>query len=304
MIEKLFGETPEEQYQYLKPRLMATAISLVLLLLGGVLYLLGLTFGEVLAGAGSILFAVVTLVFGWAILRGLLGFASLGVLFSNNVVLGAVIFVLYITLGYFGGAFYDGRGVLQSSAGAVGVVGTSGEANGAVVGVLFLLSLPVVALWILTVRLIGWVSSHLYLVFGGYLLLTAAISYAIARRRKHRGLRAALSFTGSCLCLLSLAYIALVYAVPYVILHGGSFGDLFEFTAALAVGTAAVAILQFFNYYHGNAVWELILGVLFFAVVMILLRRGGEVRSLQDLAAIYGVEPTGLFRLLFRPAVP
>ncbi len=82
---------------------MATAISLVLLLLGGVLYLLGLTFGEVLAGAGSILFAVVTLVFGWAILRGLLGFASFGVLFSNNVVLGAVIFVLYITLGYFGG---------------------------------------------------------------------------------------------------------------------------------------------------------------------------------------------------------
>lgn len=163
-----------------------------------------------------------------------------------------------------GGAFYDGRGVLQSSAGAVGVVGTSGEANGAVVGVLFLLSLPVVALWILTVRLIGWVSSHLYLVFGGYLLLTATISYAITRRRKHRGLRAALSFTGSCLCLLSLAYIALVYAVPYVILHGGSFGDFFEFTAALAVGTAAVAILQFFNYYHGNAVWELILGVLFF----------------------------------------
>lgn len=100
---EIFGETPEEQYQYLKPRLMAAAISLVLLLLGGVLYLLGLTFGEVLAGAGSILFAVVTLVFGWAILRGLLGFASFGVLFSNNVVLGAVIFVLYITLGYFGG---------------------------------------------------------------------------------------------------------------------------------------------------------------------------------------------------------
>lgn len=64
---------------------MATAISLVLLLLEGVLYLLGLTFGEVLAGAGSILFAVVMLVFGWAILRGLLGFASLGMLFSSNV---------------------------------------------------------------------------------------------------------------------------------------------------------------------------------------------------------------------------
>lgn len=37
MIEKLFGETPEEQYQYLKPHLMATAISLILLLLGRVI---------------------------------------------------------------------------------------------------------------------------------------------------------------------------------------------------------------------------------------------------------------------------
>jgi len=43
------------------------------------------------------------LVFGWAILRGFFGVASLGVLFSNNVVLGVIIFVLYITLGYFGG---------------------------------------------------------------------------------------------------------------------------------------------------------------------------------------------------------
>ena len=43
------------------------------------------------------------LVFGWAILRGFFGVVSLGVLFSNNVVLGVIIFVLYITLGYFGG---------------------------------------------------------------------------------------------------------------------------------------------------------------------------------------------------------
>ena len=103
MTEKLFGETPEEQYQYLKPRLTAAAAALPShpLRVGGQLLHLG--FGGTVLRIGTILLAIVMLVFGWAILRGFFGVASLGVLFSNNVVLGVIIFVLYITLGYFGG---------------------------------------------------------------------------------------------------------------------------------------------------------------------------------------------------------
>lgn len=103
MIEKMFGETPEEQYQYLKPRLIATAVSFVIPVVGVLLQLLGLNFGGILIRFGSILFAIVMLVFGWSILKGLFGVATLGVLFSNNIVLGVIVFVLYITLGYFGG---------------------------------------------------------------------------------------------------------------------------------------------------------------------------------------------------------
>ena len=103
MTEKLFGETPEEQYQYLKPRLTAAAAAVIISLIGLLLQLLHLGFGGTVLRIGTILLAIVMLVFGWAILRGFFGVASLGVLFSNNVVLGVIIFVLYITLEYFGG---------------------------------------------------------------------------------------------------------------------------------------------------------------------------------------------------------
>lgn len=103
MTEKLFGETPEEQYQYLKPRLTAAAAAVIISLIGLLLQLLHLGFGGTVLRIGTILLAIVMLVFGWAILRGFFGVASLGVLFSNNAVLGVIIFVLYITLGYFGG---------------------------------------------------------------------------------------------------------------------------------------------------------------------------------------------------------
>lgn len=209
-----------------------------------------------------------------------------------------------------GGAFYDGRGVLQSSssvvgvAGVVGVTGNDGSANGAVVAVLFLLAVPIFILWALTAFLIQWMASHLYLVFIGYLLLAAVICFVITKRKKHRGVCSILSYAGSYLCLLSSAYITLVYAIPYVILHEESFGSLFEFTVALAVGAAAVAILQFFNYYHENAVLELILSILFFIAVLILLRFSTNgIDSLQDLAAIYGVKPSGVFKLLFGVAI-
>lgn len=147
---------------------------------------------------------------------------------------------------------------------------------------------------------VEWIASHLYLVFLGYLLLCAVVSYGITKRKKHCGVRAALSFTGSFLCILSLAYVTLVYAVPYVLQRGSSFGSFFEFTAALAVGVAAIAIVQFFNYYHENAILELVLGILLFAAVILLLRFcANESASLADLAAVYGVKPSILFRVLF-----
>lgn len=103
IIQRLFGETEEEQFRYLKPRLMGFVAGIVVALIGALLAMMGMKFGEILMGLSSGIIAVDLLVFGWAILRGLFGIASVGILFSGNVVFGAAIFVLYLVLGYFGG---------------------------------------------------------------------------------------------------------------------------------------------------------------------------------------------------------
>ena len=55
MTEKLFGETPEEQYQYLKPRLTAAAAAVIISLIGLLLQLLHLGFGGTVLRIGTIL---------------------------------------------------------------------------------------------------------------------------------------------------------------------------------------------------------------------------------------------------------
>lgn len=109
MIQKLFGETEEEQFEYLKRRFVILGVGVAVLLIGFLLQLLGIGF-KVFADAAQVFYSlsgiiclVVLFNFGWAILRGLFGVASVGILFSNNVVLGVIIFMLYVGLGYIGG---------------------------------------------------------------------------------------------------------------------------------------------------------------------------------------------------------
>ncbi|MCI5500232.1 MAG: hypothetical protein MR419_12015 [Clostridiales bacterium] len=103
MIKKLFGETEEEQFRYLKPRLIALGVGGVALLISLLLELMGVGLYEIFYILGAAVCVITLLMFGWAIMRGLFGIATLGVLFSRNVVVGVIIFVLYILLGYIGG---------------------------------------------------------------------------------------------------------------------------------------------------------------------------------------------------------
>lgn len=196
-----------------------------------------------------------------------------------------------------GEAFYDGKGHRQSPV-PVAVVGAEGGAE--IVGAVgLLLSLPIIVLWSMTMVLVDWMASHLYLIFAGYLFLNAIICIVITKRERHRGVGAVLSFTGNYVCMLSFVYIVLVYALPYVKLNEGSIGSFFEFTLTLAMGAGGIAIVQFFNAYHGRAVLECILGVLFFVVIIVMLKYGNEVDTVEALAGIYGVEASKLFVTLF-----
>ncbi len=105
MIRRLFGETDEEQFAYLQPRIGALGIGIVILLIGFLLVQIGVPFGDEIGTIGVGVCVIVLLLFGWLIIKGLLGLASLSALFSYNVVIGVVIFVLFILIGYLGGFF-------------------------------------------------------------------------------------------------------------------------------------------------------------------------------------------------------
>ena len=72
-----------------------------------------------------------------------------------------------------------------------------------------------------------------------------------------------------------------------------------KFTIVLAFGFGAIAVLQFFNFYHEKAIWEFVLGLVFFVIVTLLLKNNVEIQTIESLAQIYGVDVSALFKLLF-----
>ena len=195
-----------------------------------------------------------------------------------------------------GGAFYDSKGYLRSGNSASS---TSDTSNGIVAAIGVLLFIPIALLWVATISLIEWISSHLYIVFIGYAIIDVVICSILSKIKKHKNINFILSFLGNYACILSFIYVTLIYAVPYVVINGGSFGSFFEFTIVLAFGFGAIAVLQFFNFYHGKAILEFVLGLVFFVIVTLLLKNNVEIQTIESLAQIYGVDVSALFKLLF-----
>jgi len=103
MIRKLFGETDEQQFRYLKPRLIALGVGVALVLIGLLLIMLGVSFGEAIGSLGSGVCVIVLLIFGWAVVRALSGFATVGALLTNNIIVGVVLLVVFLIVGYLAG---------------------------------------------------------------------------------------------------------------------------------------------------------------------------------------------------------
>lgn len=199
-----------------------------------------------------------------------------------------------------GGSYYDGKGYLRTY--SLTDVSTSGTGIVAAIG--FVLFLPIGILWMMTTFLVQWITFHLYEIFIGYIILDAVISVIITKIKKHQGAKFVRSFIGSYVCILSFIYIVLLYAVPYVTINEGSFASFFEFTLVLAFAFGGIAVVQFFNYYHEKSVLEFILGIMFFAVVIILLKNGTkEMNTIESLTQMYNLESPTLFKVLFGFAI-
>ncbi len=94
MFRKLFGETETMQLRYLQPRVIITAIDLVLILIGIIA-----KSGGILELAGGI-FAILALVWAWSFMKAWFGWTTFGAIFTGNIVFGVIIFLLYIIVGY------------------------------------------------------------------------------------------------------------------------------------------------------------------------------------------------------------
>lgn len=197
-----------------------------------------------------------------------------------------------------GGSYYDGKGYRRIY--SIGEVTTPSSSQNIVVLIAFMLFLPIGIVWMATTFFIQWVSYHLYIIYFGYIALDVLSCLIITKVKKHRGVQYIMSFMGNFLCILSLIYIAVLYAVPYMLANGGSFASFFEFTLVLATGIGGIFILQFFNYYHGKSFLEFILGVLFFCVVIIILKKEMmEWSTMERLIAMYHIKSQRLFIALF-----
>lgn len=194
-----------------------------------------------------------------------------------------------------GDAFYDGKGYLRTAE-----VPAGGTNDGITAGIVFLMAIPILLLWSMTVFMVEWMAAHIALIFAGFLVGNVILCLAITGGKRHRGIGAMLSFAGNYVCILSFLYIILAYAVPYVILHDANAESFFEFTVTWILGAGAVAILQFFNYYHENAILEFICGAAFFVIVIKLLQHGTQdIYTMENLAEIYNIKSTALFKVIF-----
>ena len=115
MFRKLFGETEQDQIQFLHPRAIATLVILALMVVALILHAVGLSGGaDAIAGIAEMGVAIVLLfVWGWPVVKGLFGITAIGAIFSGNVVIGVVLFVVYLTLAYFLGIIFAFTGTIR-----------------------------------------------------------------------------------------------------------------------------------------------------------------------------------------------
>lgn len=109
MFARLYGETEEQQLQYLYPRVRITAILVLVILCCMVFgYLFKLDSLGMLAAA-----AYVFLIFywGWPTIKAWFGIAAVGTLFARNIVFGSVIICFYGMLSILAGFVFLFLGV-------------------------------------------------------------------------------------------------------------------------------------------------------------------------------------------------
>ncbi len=90
MFEKLFGNTREAQLRYLQPRVLITA---PIIILGFI--------ASAFNGDAIGIIIIPAYIWAWTFLKNWFGLTTIGALFSGNVVIGVILFFVYLIVGCF-----------------------------------------------------------------------------------------------------------------------------------------------------------------------------------------------------------
>ena len=116
MFRRLYGETEEDQLFYLRKKVKATLIAFIIGIVCVVIGLIGAMLHskmEDVAGFAGLIYVIMVYYWGLGFMKAFFGFATFGSIFSGNMVIGILIFLAYVFLGFFFGIFNAFVGVLR-----------------------------------------------------------------------------------------------------------------------------------------------------------------------------------------------
>ena len=101
MLDRIFGGSDEEQLRFLEVRSVITILALIIAFVG-----------SFFATEAPALIAVVMLfIWGWNVVKNWFGITTLGAIFSGNIVIGVVLFMIYLIVAYLAGVVFAFLGV-------------------------------------------------------------------------------------------------------------------------------------------------------------------------------------------------
>lgn len=96
MFKKIFGGTDAEQLKFLEIRSIITIVTLVVALIASLFY----------PEALGLIAVVMLFVWGWKVVKNWFGITTLAAIFAGNIVIGVILFFIYILVAYMAGLVF------------------------------------------------------------------------------------------------------------------------------------------------------------------------------------------------------
>lgn len=101
MFQRIFGGSDAEQLQFLESRSVITIVSLIASLAASVVF----------PQALSLIVLLMMFVWGFGVVKSLFGITTIAAIFSDNLIVGMLLFVLYMVVAYLSGMVFAFLGV-------------------------------------------------------------------------------------------------------------------------------------------------------------------------------------------------